>query len=161
MYCPTIPCAWPSSRRVFGCEMDFADPERTARAGIEPSAVFFHSLGMPITFCQELGAEASDIPAMVAHRAEKPNGFPFGGFVKIRPADMEAFPPGFPGCGSFDARHTSRISPELPGAHVEGVLEGPQEGGIVPEARLLRRLHHRHPGPDQLPARSSRFWLIY
>ena len=27
---------------------------------------------------------------MVAHRGEKPNGFPFGGFVKIYPADMEA-----------------------------------------------------------------------
>ena len=27
---------------------------------------------------------------MVAHRAEKPNAFPFGGFVKIQPADMEA-----------------------------------------------------------------------
>ena len=27
---------------------------------------------------------------MVAHRCEKPNGFPFGGFVKIQEADMEA-----------------------------------------------------------------------
>ena len=34
--------------------------------------------------------KAEDIPAMVAHRSEKPNGFPFGGFVKIHEADMEA-----------------------------------------------------------------------
>ena len=75
--------------RVFGCEMNFADPEATARQGIEKLCLFFHSLGMPITF-EELGAKAKDIPDMVAHRAEKPNAFPFGGFVKIQPADMEA-----------------------------------------------------------------------
>ena len=75
--------------RVFGCEMNFAAPEQTAREGIRRLCWFFHSLGMPITF-EELGAEAGDIPAMVAHRAEKPAGFPFGGFVKIQPADMEA-----------------------------------------------------------------------
>ena len=28
--------------------------------------------------------------AMAAHRAEKPNGFPFGGFVKIGPDEMRA-----------------------------------------------------------------------
>ena len=27
---------------------------------------------------------------MVTHRAEKPNGFPFGGFVKIGPDEMGA-----------------------------------------------------------------------
>ena len=75
--------------RVFGCEMNFADPEATARQGIEKLCLFFHSLGMPITF-DELGAKAKDIPDMVAHRAEKPGGFPFGGFVKIQEADMEA-----------------------------------------------------------------------
>lgn len=75
--------------RVFGCEMNFADPAATAREGISRLCLFFHSIGMPITF-QEIGARAEDIPAMVAHRAEKPGGFPFGGFVKIQPADMEA-----------------------------------------------------------------------
>ena len=53
--------------RVFGCEMNFADPEATARQGIEKLCLFFHSLGMPITF-DELGAKAKDIPDMVAHR---------------------------------------------------------------------------------------------
>lgn len=75
--------------RVFGCEMDFAAPERTAREGIVRLRRFFQSLGMPVTLA-EIGAKEEDIPAMVAHRAEKPNGFPFGGFVKIQPADMEA-----------------------------------------------------------------------
>ena len=144
--------------RVFGCEMNFADPEATARQGIEKLCLFFHSLGMPITF-DELGAKAKDIPDMVAHRAEKPGGFPFGGFVKIQPADMEAIlrlaagepvtvaPPGaIPGRG-----FTISSSPELPGTHVEGAAEGPQEGGILLKSGLLRRLHHRHAGADQLP----------
>ena len=75
--------------RVFGCEMDFADPARTAREGIGRLRNFFRSLGMPVTLA-EIGAREADIPAMAAHRAEKPGGFPFGGFVKIQSADMEA-----------------------------------------------------------------------
>ena len=75
--------------RVFGCEMDFAAPERTAREGIRRLRDFFRSLGMPVTLA-EIGAKEADIPAMAAHRAEKPGGFPFGGFVKIQSADMEA-----------------------------------------------------------------------
>ena len=74
---------------VFGCEMDFAHPERTAQAGIRRLRDFFRTLGMPATLA-EVGGRAEDIPAMVAHRCEKPNGFPFGGFVKIQEADMEA-----------------------------------------------------------------------
>ena len=35
-------------------------------------------------------AMVEDIPAMATHRAEKPNGFPFGGFVKIGPEEMQA-----------------------------------------------------------------------
>ena len=74
---------------VFGCEMDFAHPECTAQAGIRRLRDFFRTLGMPATLA-EVGGRAEDIPAMVAHRCEKPNGFPFGGFVKIQEADMEA-----------------------------------------------------------------------
>ena len=74
---------------VFGCEMDFAHPERTAQAGIRRLRDFFRTLGMPATLA-EVGGRAEDIPAMVDHRCEKPNGFPFGGFVKIQEADMEA-----------------------------------------------------------------------
>jgi len=74
---------------VFGCEMDFAHPETTAKAGIARLREFFRALGMPTTL-QEVGGKAEDIPAMAAHRAEKPNGFPFGGFVKIGPEEMQA-----------------------------------------------------------------------
>ena len=74
---------------VFGCEMDFAHPENTAKAGIARLRDFFRSLGLPVTLA-EVGAKEEDIPAMVAHRAEKPAGFPYGGFVKIGPQEMEA-----------------------------------------------------------------------
>ena len=74
---------------VMGCEMDNSNPEHTAREGIDRLRTFFRQLGMPVTL-GELGARAEDIPAMVAHRAKKANGFPFGGFVKIGPSEMEA-----------------------------------------------------------------------
>ena len=74
---------------VFGCEMDFAHPESTAREGIARLRSFFRALGMPTTLA-EIGGREADIPAMAAHRAEKPNGFPFGGFVKIGPDEMGA-----------------------------------------------------------------------
>ena len=73
---------------VFGCEMDYAHPQETALRGIACLRNFFRSLDMPITFSQ-IGARVEDIPAMVAHRAEKPGGFPFGGFVSIGPKEME------------------------------------------------------------------------
>ena len=74
---------------VFGAEMDFANPERTAREGIRRLRVFFHEIGLPATLA-ELGGREADIPAMVEHRKQKPNGFPFGNFVKIGPEEMEA-----------------------------------------------------------------------
>ena len=74
---------------VFGCEMDFAHPENTAREGIARLREFFRALRMPTTL-SEIGGRKEDIPAMVTHRAEKPNGFPFGGFVKIGPDEMGA-----------------------------------------------------------------------
>ena len=75
--------------RVWDCDMDFARPEITARAGIARFRAFLKSIGMPGTL-SEIGAKAEDIPAMTAHRSEKPNGFPFGNFVKISPEDMTA-----------------------------------------------------------------------
>ena len=74
---------------VMGCEMDFADPQRTAREGIARLRAFFKSLGLP-TNLTEIGAKVEDIPAMVEHRAQRPNGFPFGNFVKIGAEDMAA-----------------------------------------------------------------------
>lgn len=74
---------------VFGCEMDYAHPENTAKEGIARLRSFFESIGMPTAFGDIEGAKTDDIPAMVEHRKEKPNGFPFGGFVKIGPKEME------------------------------------------------------------------------
>jgi len=50
--------------RVFGCQMDFENPESTALAGIKAFRSFLHSIGMPINF-DELGAKREDIPALV------------------------------------------------------------------------------------------------
>jgi len=74
---------------VMGCEMDYGNPERTAREGIAKLRATWSSWGLPTSFA-EIGAKAEDIPAMVAHRAERPNGFPFGNFIKIGPDEMAA-----------------------------------------------------------------------
>ncbi len=50
--------------RVFGCQMNFADPEQTAREGIRAFRRFLHGIGMPINFA-ELGAREEDIPLLV------------------------------------------------------------------------------------------------
>ena len=50
--------------RVFGCEMDFADPEATAKEGIRRFRSFLHGIGMPVNF-EELGAKEEDIPLLV------------------------------------------------------------------------------------------------
>lgn len=50
--------------RVWGCEMNDANPEETAKEGIEKYKQFLTSIGMPITL-KELGAKEEDIPTMV------------------------------------------------------------------------------------------------
>ncbi|MBR5406013.1 MAG: iron-containing alcohol dehydrogenase [Lachnospiraceae bacterium] len=50
--------------RVWGCQMDFTNPEVTARAGIESLRSFLKSIGMPGNF-DELGAREEDIPKLV------------------------------------------------------------------------------------------------
>lgn len=50
--------------RVFGCQMDFENPEATALAGIKAFRTFLHGIGMPINF-DELGAKQEDIPVLV------------------------------------------------------------------------------------------------
>ena len=50
--------------RVWGCKMDFAHPEVTAREGIARFRSFLHSIGMPVNFA-ELGAKEEDIPKLV------------------------------------------------------------------------------------------------
>ena len=50
--------------RVFGCNMNYADPEATALEGIKAFRSFLHSIGMPINFT-ELGAKEEDIPTLI------------------------------------------------------------------------------------------------
>lgn len=50
--------------RVWGCPMDYENPENTALEGILCFRHFLRSIGMPINFA-ELGAHEEDIPALV------------------------------------------------------------------------------------------------
>ncbi|MCE5332024.1 MAG: iron-containing alcohol dehydrogenase [Bacteroidales bacterium] len=71
--------------RVWGCEMDFQNPENTARQGIEKMEQFFASIGMPVRF-SELGAKAEDIPTLVKTMGLGKNTL--GSFVKLTEEDV-------------------------------------------------------------------------
>jgi alcohol dehydrogenase YqhD (iron-dependent ADH family) len=74
--------------RIWGCQMDFANPENTAKAGIEALRRFLKSIGMPLTFA-ELGAKEEDI-AKLAHTAcygDVRTGT-IGGFVPLKEQDV-------------------------------------------------------------------------
>ncbi len=70
--------------RVWGVEMDFQNPEITAKKGIERYEQFLTSIGMPIRF-SELGAKAQDIPQLlkVLNMGDKTIGF----YVKLTEED--------------------------------------------------------------------------
>ena len=74
--------------RVWGCPMDFANPEATAQAGIESLRSFLISIGMPKNF-EELGASAKDIDKL-AHTACYGDGRQgtLGGFVPLNEQDV-------------------------------------------------------------------------
>ena len=72
--------------RVWGCEMDFQNPENTALQGILRYEQFVTSIGMPIRFSQ-LGAKADDIPMLVKTLGIG-NGT-LGSFVKLTEADVK------------------------------------------------------------------------
>lgn len=76
--------------RVWGCPMDFAHPERTAKAGIEALRRFLKSIGMPGNFA-ELGAKEEDIEKL-AHTACYGDGAggSIGGFVPLKEEDVKA-----------------------------------------------------------------------
>ncbi|MBP1676080.1 MAG: iron-containing alcohol dehydrogenase [Bacteroidetes bacterium] len=72
--------------RIWGCEMDFQNPENTAIQGIKHYEHFLQSIGMPIRF-SELGAKAGDIPVLV-----KTLGLgegTLGSFVKLTEKDVQ------------------------------------------------------------------------
>lgn len=74
--------------RVWGCQMDFAQPERTALAGIQALRSFLASIGMPGTLT-ELGAREEDI-ARMAHNACFGDGRQgtLGGFMRLDEQDV-------------------------------------------------------------------------
>lgn len=76
------------AHRVWGCSMDFAHPEETAKAGIAAFEGFLKSIGMPASL-KELGADAGDIGKM-AHSACYGNGRTghIGGFVSLGEEDV-------------------------------------------------------------------------
>lgn len=71
--------------RVWGCEMNFEQPEITAKQGIEKFEQFLVSIGMPIRFA-ELGAKQEDIPVLV--KTLGLNGDTLGSFVKLTEDDV-------------------------------------------------------------------------
>ena len=76
--------------RVWGCEMDFDNPERTAREGIEALRSFLISIGMPRNF-EELGAREEDIEKMAytcCYGKGNESGM-IGGFVPLNQKDVE------------------------------------------------------------------------
>lgn len=50
--------------RVWGCQMNFADPKKTALEGIDRLQQFLISIGMPSKFA-DIGAKEEDIPKLV------------------------------------------------------------------------------------------------
>jgi len=74
--------------RVWGCDMNFADPKRTAREGIARFRSFLSSIGMPCNF-EELGAKEEDIPKLAEHLGLGEDGT-FGGYMKLGTKDAEA-----------------------------------------------------------------------
>lgn len=75
--------------RVWGCQMNFEDPELTAKAGIEALRSFLISIGMPKNLA-ELGGKEADIEKM-AHTAcygDVRAGY-LGGFVSLNQQDVE------------------------------------------------------------------------
>lgn len=77
--------------RVWGCQMDFAHPEVTAKEGIEALRSFLISIGMPKNF-EELGAKEEDIEklAYTCCYGKGNEGGKIGGFVSLEQKDVEA-----------------------------------------------------------------------
>lgn len=72
--------------RVWGCEMDFQNPENTARAGIARFEQFLVSIGMPVSFA-EMDAKVEDIPTLL--KTMNLGGKTLGSFVKLTEKNVE------------------------------------------------------------------------
>lgn len=74
--------------RIWGCDMNFADPEKTALEGIDRFQSFLGSIGMPSNF-EEIGAREEDVPYFVEHLGVT-DDHKIGGFMKLGPKDIES-----------------------------------------------------------------------
>jgi alcohol dehydrogenase YqhD (iron-dependent ADH family) len=75
-----------AAHRIWGVNMDFANPEITAVNGIRAFRAFLKSIGMPESF-EALGAKESDIPILVEKNPVSETG-KTGGFVSLTPEDV-------------------------------------------------------------------------
>jgi alcohol dehydrogenase YqhD (iron-dependent ADH family) len=73
--------------RVWNCEMDYSNPEKTALEGIARLEQFWSSIGLPTSF-QELGAKEEDIPKMAA-KVGLTGGRKLGSFQPLDTQDIE------------------------------------------------------------------------
>ncbi len=72
--------------RIWGCEMNFENPEATAKQGIYAFRRFLSSIGMPINF-EQLGAKEEDISVLVEKFGLGEDGRT-GGFVSLSSEDV-------------------------------------------------------------------------
>ena len=72
--------------RLWKCKLNEANPEETAKEGIQKFEMFLKSIGMPTTF-KEIEAKEEDIPAMIDKIMLYTNTL--GNFVKLTAEDME------------------------------------------------------------------------
>ena len=75
--------------RVYGCEMNFENPEETALRGIEAHEAFLREIGMPLTL-KELGARSEDIPSLAAKTKKTNSDGTTGGVFHMTTQDIEA-----------------------------------------------------------------------
>ena len=77
--------------RVWGVQMDYDNPENTAKAGIEALRNFLISIGMPKNF-EELGAKEEDIEklAYTCCYGDGSGSGSIGGFTSMTQKDVEA-----------------------------------------------------------------------
>ena len=73
--------------RVWGCKMDFSNPEKTAKEGIAAFKSFLKSIGMPSTLA-EVGGKKEDIPQLVKNFGLQENQTT-GGFVHLTSDDIK------------------------------------------------------------------------
>ena len=74
--------------RVFGCQMDFENPEATALEGIGRLEAFWRGLGLPMKL-KDLGIAREDIPALTAKTRCDDAGL-LGAYTPLAKADVSA-----------------------------------------------------------------------